>query len=134
MTENKKYFGKNIVYCLQIDNVFYYIGSHSHMKKNYYTEAQILQGSGNYLYVEKCKGIISIEEYNSRVKLLWVKSYSLKEEACEAETCYIQEYKEKYGDLLKNSNSKKLVEALFRNPISDSKRVSSFIRSSRISP
>lgn len=87
----------NVAYMMIIDKVYVYFGSHSRNKPFIYGST-IKANSGNRLARECNKGLMSRDEYNSRVELVKVWEFKTKSEALEMESALIKFGKETYGD------------------------------------
>lgn len=96
-----KHFKPNVAYELLIDGVYRYYGSHCLNRKILY-ESEIRARSGNRLAGLCNTGKMSREEYNARVKVLYIWEFDTAQEALDKEAELIKFGKEQYGEFCFN--------------------------------
>ena len=98
-----KHFKPNIAYELLIDDAYRYYGSHCRNKAFLY-ESEIRASSGNRLAVLCKDGKMSRDEYNERVKTLFIWEFDTSQEALDKEAELIEFGKKQYGEYCLNIN------------------------------
>ena len=97
----KTHYKPNVAYELLIDDKYHYYGSHCR-NKPYLYESEIRECSGNRLAALCNTGKMSREEYNRRVKTLFIWEFDTKQEALDKEAYLVTSGKSLYGDLCLN--------------------------------
>ena len=96
-----RHYKPNVVYVGIVRGLYYYVGCVC-SSSTYLKEQSIRNCSGNPIKTAYRKGLITYQEYKENFEILYIEEFDTKEEARAREIELINEYKNRFPDLLVN--------------------------------